>query len=384
MLCKKCGAQIDDNALECEFCGEMLAKTSVEEEIEQSAPIEEQRSTHEIFEENKQRRKIQTEKITDERQQQLSEINARREQKKKREQRKKVILIVVICAIIAAAAGVGAYLLRDSIEPNVKPVPTGAPVATIAPSPVITSTPEIEGATPTPTPIPIPTNNVTVQPTPVITQSTNNAVATTPAKPAATPNTSNTQSDNKPSRKGTGASGYKTASATSGVSTAKISSALAVGGIVEFDNNTQRPIMSFEINNKTYYAYVSVGSVTSQINGKYMTVAADPTEQTYKGSTIYDITSLTYYDADGYIVPDSGIRMLTKSELSKLSKKELAIARNEIYARHGRTFKIKEYSDYFKSKSWYKENAKYNYSNEAANLNEIELKNAYLILSLEN
>ncbi len=380
MLCKKCGAQIDDNALECEFCGENLAETPFEEEIEQSAPIEEQRSTHEIFEENKQRRKIQTEKIIDERQQQLDEINARRELKKKREQRKKVILIVVICAIIAAAAGVGAYLLKDSIKPNVKPVPTQTPVATIAPTPVVTSTPEVVEATIAPTPV----NNVSTQQAPVATQSSNNTTTVAPAKPAPTPATSNTQSANKPSRKGTGASGYKTASATSGVSTAKISSSLAVGGIIEFDDNTQRPIMSFEINNKTYYAYVSVGSVTSQINGKYMTVAADPTEQTYKGSTIYDITSLTYYDADGYVIPESGIRMLTKSELSGLSKKELAIARNEIYARHGRTFKIKEYSDYFKSKSWYRENPKYNYSNEAANLNEFELKNAYLILSLEN
>ncbi len=379
MLCKKCGAQIDDNSLECEFCGENLVETSVvEEEIEQPAPVVEQRSTHEIFEENKQRRKIQTEKVIDEKQQQLTEINARREQKRKREQRKKVILIVVICAIIAAAAGIGAYLLKDSIKPGVVNVPSPSPVATSTPTPLPTSTPTPQEATPAPTD----GNAVNNQTNTVVQQSDTSAVQA-PAKTPAPANTSTVQSVNKPSRKGTGGSSYKTVTTTSGITTSKLNSKLAVGGIVTFDNNINKSIMSFEIENKTYYAYVSEGSVSSQINGKYITVSAEPTEQTYNGSTIYDITSLTYYDADGYVIPDSGIRYLTKNELSNLSKKQLGIARNEIYARHGRSFKIKEYSDYFNSKSWYKENPKYNYSNEAANLNEIELKNVYLILSLE-
>ncbi len=379
MLCKKCGAQIDDNSLECEFCGENLVEASVvEEEIEQPAPVVEQRSTHEIFEENKQRRKIQTEKVIDEKQQQLTEINARRELKRKREQRKKVILIVVICAIVAAAAGIGAYLLRDGIKLGVVNVPSPTPVATSTPTPLPTSTPTPQVETPAPTD----SNTVNNQSNTVV-QPSNTAVVQAPAKTPAPANTSNVQSANKPSRKGTGVSSYKTATATSGVTTSKINSKLAVGGVVTFDNNTNKSIMSFEIDKKTYYAYVSEGSVSSQINGKYITLSAEPTEQTYNGSTIYDITSLTYYDADGYVIPDSGIRYLTKSELSNLSKKQLGIARNEIYARHGRAFKIKEYSDYFKSKSWYKENPKYNYSNEAANLNEIELKNVYLILSLE-
>ncbi len=379
MLCKKCGAQIDDNSLECEFCGESLDEASVvQEEIEQPATVVEPRSTHEIFEENKQRRKIQTEKLIDEKQQQLTQINARREQKRKREQRKKVILIVVICAIVAAAAGIGAHILKENTKPGVVNVPSPTPIATPVSTPVPTISPTPQVSTPAPTQ----SNNVNNQSNTVVQQSNNTAVQT-PKKTPAPSNTSNAQLTNKPSRKGTGASSYKTATQTSGVTTSKINSKLAIGGIVTFDENTNRPIMSFEIDNKTYYAYVSEGSVSSQINGKYITLSAEPTEQTYNDSTIYDITSLTYYDADGYVIPDSGIRYLTKGELANLSKKQLGIARNEIYARHGRAFKIKEFSDYFKSKSWYKENPKYNYSNEAVNLNEIELKNVYLILSLE-
>ncbi len=376
MLCNKCGAQIDDNAVECEFCGEKFVEASVvEDDFEQTVPVVEQRSTHEIFEENKQRRKIQTEKITDEKQQQLTEINARREQKRKREQRKKVIFVVILCAIIAVAAGIGAYMLKDSIKPGVV-IPSPTPVVTPTPAPLPTSTPTPQVATPVPTQ----SNVVNNKSNPGVVQQADNTQAKSPAK---TPAPSNTQSADKPSRKGTGASTYKTSATTSGITTSKLNSKLAVGGVVTFDSNTNRQIMSFEIDNKTYYAYVSEGSVSSQINGKYITLSAEPTEQTYNGSTIYDITSLTYYDADGYVIPDSGIRYLTKNELSQLSKKQLGIARNEIYARHGRAFKTKEYSDYFRSKSWYKENPKYNYNNEAVNLNEIELKNAYLILSLE-
>ena len=54
-----------------------------------------------------------------------------------------------------------------------------------------------------------------------------------------------------------------------------------------------------------------------------------------------------------YILPDSGIRNLTEQDLRGLSDEELRLARNEIYARHGRKFKNKELQDYFESKSWY-------------------------------
>lgn len=48
-------------------------------------------------------------------------------------------------------------------------------------------------------------------------------------------------------------------------------------------------------------------------------------------------------------------RRLTEEDLSGLSKEELRIARNEIYARHGYIFKSADLREYFKSKSWYQE-----------------------------
>lgn len=56
---------------------------------------------------------------------------------------------------------------------------------------------------------------------------------------------------------------------------------------------------------------------------------------------------------EAYILPESNSRMLTESDVSDLSLKEINYAKNEIYARHGRKFDSKELETYFKSKSWY-------------------------------
>ncbi|MDZ4910730.1 YARHG domain-containing protein, partial [Clostridium perfringens] len=59
------------------------------------------------------------------------------------------------------------------------------------------------------------------------------------------------------------------------------------------------------------------------------------------------------YEVDGYIFSDSDVRYLTASDLSGLSSWELKLARNEIYARHGRLFKDSSLQNYFNSCTWY-------------------------------
>jgi len=54
-----------------------------------------------------------------------------------------------------------------------------------------------------------------------------------------------------------------------------------------------------------------------------------------------------------YICPYSSMEKLTKKQVLNLSKKERWIAKNEIYARHGRIFNNQELQDYFNSTSWY-------------------------------
>ncbi len=55
-----------------------------------------------------------------------------------------------------------------------------------------------------------------------------------------------------------------------------------------------------------------------------------------------------------YILPESDSRYYSKKEIKKLTKKELKLARNELFARYGYKFKDEELRKYFKSKSWYK------------------------------
>ncbi len=54
-----------------------------------------------------------------------------------------------------------------------------------------------------------------------------------------------------------------------------------------------------------------------------------------------------------YILPDSDKRTLTGEDLESLSNYGLVLARNEIYARHGRIFTDADISAYFESQGWY-------------------------------
>lgn len=54
-----------------------------------------------------------------------------------------------------------------------------------------------------------------------------------------------------------------------------------------------------------------------------------------------------------YFFPDSSSRYLTDEEIAAYSADDLELAKNEIYARHGRQFVTQYISDYFNSKSWY-------------------------------
>ena len=54
------------------------------------------------------------------------------------------------------------------------------------------------------------------------------------------------------------------------------------------------------------------------------------------------------------LIPDSAGRLITRNDLSGLTKKQLDLARNEIYARHGWVFARQDLINYFSQKSWYR------------------------------
>lgn len=85
---------------------------------------------------------------------------------------------------------------------------------------------------------------------------------------------------------------------------------------------------------------------------------------------------------DGYILEDSVGRFLTVEKLSSLSKEELRLARNEIYARHGRLFQAEDLQDYFYSMDWYYGYIPSDQFDESV-LNEYEKSNLITIKEVE-
>ena len=106
---------------------------------------------------------------------------------------------------------------------------------------------------------------------------------------------------------------------------------------------------------------------------------------TYEGLEASFSVVVTEAESQDYILPDSATHLYTTSELEHLSDWELYIARNEIYARHGREFQTATLQDYFNGQSWYE--PRYSPSDFDAQsdtlLNETERKNASTILALE-
>lgn len=86
-----------------------------------------------------------------------------------------------------------------------------------------------------------------------------------------------------------------------------------------------------------------------------------------------------------YVLEDSNRRYLAKSELEDMSLWELYLARNEIFARHGRGFKNQDLVDYFATRSWYTQR----YTPEEFDamptpLNDYELKNVEAMYEIES
>lgn len=82
---------------------------------------------------------------------------------------------------------------------------------------------------------------------------------------------------------------------------------------------------------------------------------------------------------DAYVLPESNEKELSADELRDLGEDRLRIARNEIYARYGRSFQDEALTQYFQKKAWYCQSEPI----EDEVLSETELANRDLILQAE-
>lgn len=108
--------------------------------------------------------------------------------------------------------------------------------------------------------------------------------------------------------------------------------------------------------------------------------ATDPDDP--EGSRADDLPDAT---AGYYVLPDSSTRLYTVDELSGMSNWQLYLARNEIYARHGRQFSNADLQGYFADRPWYDPSvpaAEFD-AHSSEILNDFEKRNAETILSIE-
>ena len=108
-----------------------------------------------------------------------------------------------------------------------------------------------------------------------------------------------------------------------------------------------------------------------------------PVQTKTKLDTLWD-DKLIDIDTSEYILYGSNYLLLEESDLYGLSENECRIARNEIYARHGRKFSSDDLQSYFNKRSWY-----YGYINpddfdDSNWLNDIEKANIKLIKEYED
>lgn len=82
------------------------------------------------------------------------------------------------------------------------------------------------------------------------------------------------------------------------------------------------------------------------------------------------------YDSVGVeLLPPSNDRALTAGDLAGFGNWELTLARNEIYARHGRVFSNPNIAGYFRDSGWYTRNPGFS----EASLSNVERRNAVFI-----
>lgn len=98
----------------------------------------------------------------------------------------------------------------------------------------------------------------------------------------------------------------------------------------------------------------------------------------------YDSTNTqpTVLASSEYIIPDSDTRVLEEKDIQGFTAEQCRLARNELYARHGRIFDDASLQSHFQACSWYHGTIPASDFSESM-LNEVEIKNRDLILTYE-
>lgn len=357
MKCKQCGTENKDGAFLCSSCGYVF------------------NNAEDMFLENE--KTINAE--ASHKQSQIEEIKKRRDQKKKRKKIKKLILLVIAVLVVVGAVAASFYVSdkkdKEISDNRLKPAENiSTPVPEQPEEPINTEeveqilleeqVPVVEQTEP---------EEQTVKPEePVKTEKSKEA---TKKQSASKKTEASAPAAQKAEPKKTNAP-VKTSSTTQQTKKAGITATLV--DVVKTVSDENGSFIVASTNGKTVYIQGA-----SAENNSYAIISAEASGVTVDNIPVYNVTELKAVSAAEFIMPSSSFKLLTEADIAGFSVKELRLARNEIYARHGRTFKDSDLNEYFKAKSWYKVNSSYNYKNDVLNINETENINAHFLLAAE-
>ena len=108
----------------------------------------------------------------------------------------------------------------------------------------------------------------------------------------------------------------------------------------------------------------------------------DNVDESVAPETVAVVEEETVAAENGYILANSDTELITKEDLEGLSAQDCKLARNEIYARHGRKFDDEELQSYFEACDWYEGTIEPADFDESI-LSETETANRDLIVAYE-
>jgi len=140
----------------------------------------------------------------------------------------------------------------------------------------------------------------------------------------------------------------------------------------------------YEQNRQAIEQQIPSNNVSNQTSGLSTPNTAQPEVQKAAPISNSDISSQSQSSSNTNSsipgrFPQASERLLSVSDLQGLSKADLKIMRNEIFARHGYIFQTQAMKSYFQQQSWYVPK----YSNVTSMLTSVEMKNVELIKRYE-
>ncbi|UZW14317.1 DUF5050 domain-containing protein [Clostridium pasteurianum] len=136
------------------------------------------------------------------------------------------------------------------------------------------------------------------------------------------------------------------------------------------DQHINKILYSIDLNGKNKIKLSEANDFINLNTSKNLLFYMDNTSDNYSIKSI-DISNISKVDDPqnkidikekngDFILPNSNTTKLKEEDLKNLTKDQLILARNELFARHGYIFNTPEFKEYFESKTWYHPNSSFN------------------------